>query len=101
MKSSGKVQSLQRHTGFEWTEVVPTSPSDRAVVHPVSSPIGSVMIRSLAPRAGRLSVSSTVDRLAHRREKIAEVPKSFIEKSAIITGECWLLRSQTTSNLVQ
>ena len=53
MDSSRKVQSLQRHTGFEWTEVVPTSPSDRAVVHPVSSPIGSVMIRSLAhARAG-------------------------------------------------
>ena len=47
------VQSLQRHTGFECTEVIPTSPSDRGVVHPVSSPIG-VMIRSLLARAGRL-----------------------------------------------
>src|ERR1700692_1991827 len=33
-----KVQSLQTNTGFECTEVAPTSPSDRAVVHPVSSP---------------------------------------------------------------
>jgi lantibiotic modifying enzyme len=40
MIPSRKVQSLQANTGFECTEVVPTSPSDRAVVHPVSSPIG-------------------------------------------------------------
>ena len=39
---------------------VPTSPSDRAVVHPVSCPIGCVMIRSLPARAGRLPVSSGV-----------------------------------------
>ena len=45
---------------FECTEVVPTSPSDRAVVHPVSCPIGCVMIRSLPARAGRLPVSSGV-----------------------------------------
>ena len=32
-----KVQSLQTNTGFESTEVAPTSPSDRAVVHPVRS----------------------------------------------------------------
>ena len=38
---------------FECTEVAPTSPSDRAVVHPVSSPIRCVMIRSLPAGAGR------------------------------------------------
>ena len=43
----------------------PTSPSDRAVVHPVSSPIGCVMIRSLPARAGRLPVSSGVARDSH------------------------------------
>jgi hypothetical protein len=42
-----------------------TSPSDRAVVHPVSSPIGCVMIRSLPARAGRLPVSSGVARDSH------------------------------------
>ena len=41
-----KVQSLQTNTGLECTVVAPTSPSDRAVVDPVSSPIGCVMIRS-------------------------------------------------------
>ena len=34
MNSSRKVQSLQTNTGFECTEVAPTSPSDRAVIHP-------------------------------------------------------------------
>jgi hypothetical protein len=48
-----KVQSLQTNAGFECTEVAPTSPSDRAVVHPVSSPIRCVMIRSLPAGAGR------------------------------------------------
>ena len=33
--SSRKVQSPQTNTGFECTEVAPTSLSDRAVVHPV------------------------------------------------------------------
>ena len=47
----------QRHTGFECTQIIPTSPSDRGVVDPVSSPIG-VMIRSLLACAGRLPVSS-------------------------------------------
>jgi hypothetical protein len=60
MIASRKVQSLQKHTGFECAEVVPTSPSNRAVVHPVSSPIGCVMIRSLPAHAGRLPVSSGV-----------------------------------------
>jgi hypothetical protein len=36
------------------TELHPTSPSDRSVVHPVSCPIGCVMIQSLPARAGRL-----------------------------------------------
>ena len=58
--SSRKVQSLQRHIGFECTEVVPNSPSDRAVVHPVSCPIGCVMIRSLPARAGLLPSPSGV-----------------------------------------
>ena len=60
-----KVQSLQTNTGFECTEVAPTSPSDRAVVHPVSSPIRCVMIRSLPAGAGRLPVSSGVARDSH------------------------------------
>ena len=34
-------------------------------------------------------------------KKLRRRPKSFIEKSAIITGEYWLLRYRTTSNLVQ
>ena len=52
-----KVQSLQANTGFECTQVVPTSPNDRAVVHPVSYSIGWVMVRSLPARAQRLPVS--------------------------------------------
>ena len=52
--SSRKVQSLQANTGFYGTELHPTSPSDRAVVQPVSCPIGCVMIQSLPARAGRL-----------------------------------------------
>ena len=63
--SSRKVQSLQTNTGFECTEVAPTSPSDRAVIHPVSSPIGCVMIWSLPARVGRLPVSSGVVRDSH------------------------------------
>jgi hypothetical protein len=43
---------VQANTGFECTELAPTSPSDRA--NPVSYPIGCVMIRSLPARAGRL-----------------------------------------------
>ena len=34
-------------------------------------------------------------------EKLRRRPKSFIEKSTIITGEYWLLRYRTTSNFVQ
>ena len=34
--SSRKVQSLQANTGFYGTELHPTSPGDRTVVHPVS-----------------------------------------------------------------
>ena len=48
-----------------WCPVSPLvciSPSDRAVVHPVSSPIRCVMIWSLPADAGRLPVSSGVAR---------------------------------------
>ena len=50
--SSRKVQSLQANTGFYGTELHPTSSSDRAVIQPVSCPIGCVMkVRPMRQRS--------------------------------------------------
>ena len=42
--SSRKVQSFQTNSGFYGTELHTTSPSDRAVVDPMSCPIARVML---------------------------------------------------------
>src|SRR6516165_12166497 len=68
--SSRKVQSLQANTGFYGTELHPTSSNDRAVVQPVSCPIGCVMIQSLPARARRLYA-----------QFLRELPKAMRQRS--------------------